>query len=122
MVSNLDRCSWINYNSWFPNSINPKNLDSQIQTNSLSKGEHCSTYYASYLCAQNFPKCNENQDGPLPVCRDTCQALIDACGPIQGINQEFCNALPESECTSHASFVFPAFNLLFLFVPLVFII
>lgn len=66
----------------------------------------------AYFCAQKFPRCNENQDGPLPVCRDTCQELIDKCGPTEGVTEQLCNALPELECTSLAAFLAPLFSLI----------
>jgi len=105
MVSSLETCSWVDYNSWYP-GLEPKDSDSRIgQIAKTIDDEDCKWAYTAYFCASSFAKCNDNQDGPLPVCRDTCENLINKCDPsfYQGITMKICDALPETECTSSSS-------------------
>ena len=67
------------------------------------------TKRTAYFCASTFPKCNENQDGPLPVCRDICTDLLEKCPSKyhNGVTSAICDSLPETECTSEACGIRP---------------
>jgi len=121
MISELETCSWIDYNSWFP-GVNAKNADAAIRDAVRSiEDEECAWAYQAYFCASTFPKCNENQDGPLPVCRDTCYELLDKCEAQyhKGVTSQLCDALPETECTSDGSVLKPSLLSLLPYIILV---
>ena len=53
-----------------------------------------------YLCAVSFPKCDGGE--VLDVCANLCQAVLDKCEKPYwgGLDQEFCNQLPTTQCTA----------------------
>jgi len=130
LVSELNTCTWIDYNAWTPSlssvSKDAKQTDALIQSQAKSiTNEECKWAYIGYYCASSFPRCNENQDGPLPVCRDTCLELVEKCDAkyLGGITLELCNSLPEIECTAdgislNPNFYFFTFILIFYFLVL----
>jgi len=110
MLTELDTCSWIDYNTWFPGD-DPFSADVQIG-NELKEinDEACAWAYAAFFCASKFPKCNEHEDGPLPVCKETCYELLNHCDSahLKGITSNICDALPDTECTSKAKILSPS--------------
>jgi len=113
-VSELRTCAWIDYNSWFPGlNGDPKSIDTSLG-NKVQQidNDDCRWAFQAYFCASTFPKCNTNQDGPLPVCRDICQDLLDKCDPQyqNGVTSAICDALPETECTSEACSLRPSWT------------
>jgi len=106
----LNTCSWVDYNSWFQGDSNDKDNEIKQKLSQISNDD-CKWAYVGYFCASAFPRCNENGDGPLPVCRDTCIDLLEKCDVEfqEGVTEERCNALPETECTSAGMVLSPYF-------------
>lgn len=117
-VSELTTCSWIDYNAWFPGlKGEPTEIDINLGTKMMSiPDDDCRWAFTAYFCASNFPKCNGNQDGPLPVCRDICTDLLEKCDSKyhNNITSEICDALPETECTSDSCSLKPSWTTLVL--------
>jgi hypothetical protein len=85
----------------------------------------CRDKYVAWACAQRLPKCNENLNGPLAVCQDTCKALFEWCvdnGVLSRSNRQdlkffgnldpvVCEALPTTDCTAASLRVRPSLGL-----------
>ena len=56
--------------------------DNEDCDNSIQEG---SAFCKNFACALTLPRCNAQDDRPLPVCRDTCKDCFRTCAPDRPI-------------------------------------